>query len=97
MPPPRYVNPEDVPQEVIDNEKEIYTAQAQKEGKPADIAEKIVEGRISKLYEEICLMKQPFVLDSDGKTKVEDALGDLVGKIGENIKISNFARYQVGK
>lgn len=95
VPPPRYINPEDVPQDVIDSEKEIYRAQAAKEGK-ADKADMIVEGRIKKMYEEICLMKQPYVLDSEGKTKVEDALGDLVGKIGENIKISNFARYQIG-
>jgi elongation factor Ts len=95
VPPPRYINPEDVPQDVIDNEKEIFLAQAEKEGK-GEKAEMIIEGRINKMYGEICLMKQPYVLDPDGKSKIEDVLGELVGKIGENIKISNFARYQVG-
>jgi elongation factor Ts len=97
VPPPRYINPEEVPAEVIANEKEIYLARAKKEGKPANIAEKIVEGRISKLYQEICLLKQPFIMDTTGKTKVEDVLADLVAKIGENIVIRNFARFQVGR
>ena len=97
VPPPRYINPDDVPADVIANEKEIYLAQAKKEGKPANIAEKIVEGRISKLYEEICLLKQPFIMDTTGKTKVEDVLADLVAKVGENIIIRNFARFQVGR
>ncbi|MBI1730525.1 elongation factor Ts [Candidatus Acetothermia bacterium] len=96
-PPPRFINPEEVPADVIANEKEIYLAQAQKEGKPANIAEKIVEGRISKLYEEICLLKQPYIMDTTGKTKVEDVLADLVAKIGENIVIRNFSRFQVGR
>jgi len=97
VPAPQYVSPDDVPEEVIAPEREIYMAQAEKEGKPADITEKIVEGRVNKFLEEICLMKQPFIKDPEGKTKVEDALADLVAKIGENIKISNFARFQVGK
>ncbi len=97
VPPPRYIRPEDVPADVIANEKEIFMAQAQKEGKPANIAEKIVEGRISKMYEEICLLKQPFILDTTGKTKVEDLLADLVAKVSENIQIRNFARFQIGR
>lgn len=96
-PPPRYVNPEDVPEDVLINEREIYLAQAKKEGKPPQIAEKIMEGRVQKFYEEICLLKQSFVLDSSGKTRVEDALGELVGRVGENIVVRRFARFEVGR
>ena len=97
VPSPKYIAPEDVPEEVIAPEREIYEAQAAKEGKPEDITKKIVEGRINKYLEEICLLKQPFIKDPEGKTNVEDALADLVAKIGENIQIRNFARFQVGK
>ena len=96
VPTPRYVSPEDVPEAEIAPEREIFQAQAEKEGKPADIAEKIIEGRINKFLEEICLLKQPFVKDPDGKTKVEDVLADLVGKIGENIQIRHFSCFKVG-
>jgi elongation factor Ts len=96
-PPPRYVSPEDVPPDVLANEKEIYLAQAQKEGKPAHIAEKIMEGRVQKFYEELCLLKQPYVLDPSGKTRVEDALGELVAKVGENIVLRRFARFEIGR
>ena len=96
VPTPRYVSPEDVPEAEIAPEREIFKAQAEKEGKPADIAEKIIEGRINKFLEEICLLKQPFVKDPEGKTKVEDVLADLVAKIGENIQIRNFSCFKVG-
>jgi elongation factor Ts len=96
-PPPRYISPEDVPEEVLENEKEIYRVQAEKEGKPPEIAQRIVEGRLKKFYEEVCLLKQPYVLDSSGKTRVEDLLGELVAKVGENIVIRRFARFEVGR
>ncbi len=96
-PPPRYVSPEDVPEEVLANEKEIYRAQAKKEGKPPQIAEKIMEGRLQKFYDEVCLLKQHYVLDSSGKARVEDILGELVAKVGENIVIRRFARFEVGR
>jgi len=96
-PPPRYVSPEDVPEDVLANEREIYRAQAHKEGKPPQIAEKIMEGRMKKFYEEVCLLKQLYVMDSSGKTRVEDAVGELVAKVGENIVIRRFARFEVGR
>jgi elongation factor Ts len=96
-PPPRYIRAEDVPEEILENEKEIYRAQAQKEGKPPEIAEKIVEGRLQKFYQEVCLLKQPHVMDPEGKLTVEDALGELVSKVGENVVIRRFARFEVGR
>ena len=96
-PPPRYISPEDVPEEIVENEREIYRRQAEKEGKPPEIAEKIVEGRLKKFYEEVCLLKQPYVLDPEGKMTVEDALGELVSKVGENVVIRRFARFEVGR
>lgn len=95
-PMPRYISPEEIPQEVLESEKEIYRAQAQKEGKPPQMMEKIVEGRLNKFYTEVCLLKQPYVLDSSGKTRVEDVLGELASKVGENIVIKRFARFEVG-
>lgn len=96
-PPPRYIRPEDVPEEILENEKEIYRAQGEKEGKPPEITEKIVEGRMQKFYGEVCLLKQPYVMDPEGKLTVEDALGELVAKVGENIVIRRFARFAVGR
>jgi len=96
-PPPRYISPEEIPEEVLAAEKEIYQAQAEKEGKPPEIAEKIVQGRINKFYEEICLLKQPYLLDTSGKMRVEDALGELVSKVSENVVIRRFARFEVGR
>ncbi len=96
-PPPRYVSPEEIPPEVLESEREIYRAQAQKEGKPPQIAERIVEGRLNKFYEAVCLLKQPYMLDPAGQMRVEDALGELVAKVGENIVIRRFARFEVGR
>lgn len=92
---PTYVNPEDVPADVVDKEKAIFKAQV--EGKPANIIDKIVEGKIGKFYEEICLMEQVFVKDPEGKQKVKDLVTAAIAKIGENIKINRFARFQLGE
>jgi len=96
-PPPCYISPEEVPEEVIAAEREIYRTQAEKEGKPPEIVEKIVQGRLNKFYEEVCLLKQPYLLDTSGKMRVEDALGELVSKVGENVVIRRFARFEVGR
>ncbi len=96
-PPPRYIRPEDVPPDVIESEKEIYRKQAEKEGKPPHIVEKIVEGRLQKFFQEVCLLKQPYVMDPEGKMTVEDALGELVAQVGENVVIKRFARFEVGR
>ena len=92
---PKYVAIEDVPEEEVEKEKEILMQQAINEGKPDHIAEKIVAGRLSKFYEEICLLEQAFIKDSD--IKIQDLLNEKISKIGENIKIRRFIRYEVGE
>ncbi|MFD3260955.1 translation elongation factor Ts [Paenibacillus lentus] len=92
---PRYVRREEVPQEEIEKEKEILKAQALNEGKPEKIVEKMVEGRISKYYEEYCLMEQSFVKDPD-KT-IAELLNEKIATIGENISIRRFVRYELGE
>lgn len=96
-PPPQYVKPEDVPPEVIEREKEVYRHQAEQEGKPAHVIEKIVEGKLKSFYTQICLLKQPFIKDPTGKTTVEDILGELTNKVGETIIVKRFARFEIGK
>jgi elongation factor Ts len=92
---PQYVRPEEVPAEVIEKEKEILKAQALNEGKPEKIIDKMVEGRIKKFYDENCLVKQSFIKDPD-KT-IEDILNEKIAKIGENLVIRRFVRYEVGE
>lgn len=92
---PRYVKREDVPAEVVEAERETLKAQALNEGKPAQIVEKMVEGRIDKFYSEICLLDQPFVKNPD--ITVGQLLTDLIAKIGENIVIRRFTRYERGE
>jgi len=92
---PQYISREEVPAEIIKDEEQIIKAQAEKEGKPAKAMEKIITGRIDKFYAEICLMEQPFV--KDPKTKISDLLATLVAKIGENIVVRRFTRYQLGE
>ena len=91
---PLYVSKEDVPQEVIEREKAIYREQALKAGKPEHVVEKIVEGKLNKFFEDICLLEQPFIRD-DSK-KVKDLITEAIAKLGENIKVSRFVRFQVG-
>lgn len=92
---PLYVSREDVPEAVVEKEKAILKAQAINEGKPEKIAEKIVEGRLDKFYKQICLTEQDFIKDTD-KT-VGDLTTALIAKIGENIKIRRFTRYEMGE
>ncbi len=92
---PKYVKREDVPAEVVEAEKETLRAQALNEGKPEAIVEKMVEGRLDKFYEEICLLDQKFVKDPD--ITVGELLTNLIAKIGENIVIRRFARYERGE
>ena len=88
------VRPEDVAPETIAKEKEIYAAQARETGKPEKVIEKIVEGKLKKFYEDSCLLNQAYVRNPD--ITVADLLNDLVAKIGENISIKRFVRFQVG-
>jgi len=92
---PLYVSIEDVPQEVLDKEKELYKKQAINEGKPDKILDKIAEGKLKKYYEENCLLEQPFVKDND--IKIGDLVKQNIAKIGENIVIKRFTRYVLGE
>lgn len=92
---PLYVRIEEVPQEAIEKEKEILRNQALNEGKPEKIVDKMVEGRIAKYYKEVCLLEQPFIKDPD-KT-IDQLLKEKIAKIGENLSIRRFARFEVGE
>ncbi len=92
---PKYVRREDVPQEELDKEREILKTQALNEGKPEHIAEKIVEGRLNKYYEEVCLYEQKFIKDPD-KT-VAELINEKIAVIGENITVRRFARFELGE
>src|SRR3989338_8408977 len=89
---PQYVSRNDVPDGIVNHEKDIITTQAKTEGKPEKAVEKIVEGRLEKFYAEVCLLNQPFIRDQ--KMTINDLMGALVAKIGENIVIRRFTRYQ---
>ncbi|MFC1655303.1 translation elongation factor Ts [Patescibacteria group bacterium] len=90
---PLYQNPEDVPQELIDKEKEIWTDQLKSEGKPEKMWDQIMDGKENKFRNEISLMKQPFVKDPE--LTIERLITDSITKIGENIKIEKFVRYSI--
>jgi elongation factor Ts len=92
---PTYLAREDVTQDVLDREREIYKAQV--EGKPAQVVDKIVEGKLERFYSDTCLLDQIFVKDPDGKKKIKDVVTDKVAKLGENIVIRRFARFQLGE
>src|SRR5512135_1715512 len=91
---PKFIRKEDVTPEAFEKEKEIYRAQAAATGKPANVVEKIVEGKMSKFYEEVCLLDQPFVKEP-GIT-IHQLIASKIGKLGENISVRRFARFKVG-
>ena len=92
---PLYVKREDVPSEVLEKEKEIYKDQARASGKPANIVDKIAEGKLESYYEMACLYDQKFVKDPN--ISVKDLINNAVGKIGENIQVRRFARFKTGE
>ncbi len=92
---PQYVSREEVPEEVMNQEREIYANQARNEGKPEKILEKIVEGRVEKFYKDVCCLEQPFVKDPD--VPVGDLVKHLIAKFGENIVLKRFVRFVVGE
>jgi len=92
---PRYLTREDVPQEVLEREKEIYKAQVA--GKPAQVVEKIIEGKLEKFFSDTCLVDQIFIKDPDQKKKIKDLVTEKISKLGENIVIRRFARFQLGE
>jgi elongation factor Ts len=92
---PRYLKIEDVPEAELNRELDVLRSQAQAEGKPAQVVEKIIAGRVNKFYEEFCLLEQPFVKDE--KIKIKDMVTDAIRTLGENIVIRRFARYELGE
>ena len=92
---PSYVKREDVPVEVREKEKNIYRIQAKEAGKPEKILDKIADGKLEKFYQEVCLLEQPFIKNPD--ISIKDLLEDLISKMGENIVVRRFARYQLGE
>jgi elongation factor Ts len=92
---PLYVKREDVPQDVIDKEKEIYKKQALESGKPEKILDKIAEGKLEKFYQEVCLIEQSYIKNPDITAK--ELLEELIVKMGEKILINRFVRFQLGE
>ncbi len=92
---PQYVDRDEVPESMVVKEKEILSAQAANEGKPEKIIEKMVEGRIEKFYKEICLLEQPFIKDQD--KSIKQLVTEKIAKIGENISVRRFVRYELGE
>lgn len=90
---PQWISPEEIPTSVLEEEKGILTEEAKKEDRPQHILEKIVEGRLRKFYTRVCLLEQPFF--KDDKKTVTDCLRELIGKVGENVKIERFVRYRL--
>ena len=91
---PEFISRDDVPEDVVEEEKEVYEEQAKQEGKPEHVIENIVSGKMDKYYSKICLMEQESVKDTD-KT-IEEIMGELSAKVNEEIRISRFARFDVG-
>lgn len=91
---PEYINPEDVPADIVEKEKEIEREQLKESGKPADVQDKIIEGKINKFYSQVCLMKQPFI--KDPAVTIEDLINEKTAAIGEKIAIRRFARFELG-
>jgi elongation factor Ts len=91
---PRYIKSEDVTPADMEREKEIYRAQAAATGKPAPVIEKIVDGKMAKFYEEVCLLEQPFIKEQS--VSIKELIAQKVGKLGENITVRRFARFKVG-
>lgn len=92
---PQYLSADDVPQDEVDRELAVLRSQALAEGKPEDIVDKIVAGRVKKFYSEFCLLDQPFV--KDDKLTINDLITSVISATGENIKISRFTRYELGE
>jgi elongation factor Ts len=91
---PKFIRKEDVTPEAYEREKDIYRAQAAATGKPPQVVEKIVEGKMSKFYEEVCLYEQPFIKDQT--ISIGQLIASKIGKLGENIAVRRFARFKVG-
>ena len=94
---PSYVAREEVPGAVVEKEREIYRQQMADQKKPPQVIDKIIEGKLEKLYAESCLLEQPFIRDASGKTRLKDMVDQATSKMGERIVVKRFARFQVGE
>ena len=94
---PSYVSREEVPGAVVEKEREIYRQQMADQKKPAQVIDKIIEGKLEKFYAESCLLEQPFIRDASGKTRLKDMVDQATSKMGERIVVKRFARFQVGE
>jgi len=94
---PLYVAREHVPGNMVEKEREIYREQMADQKKPAQVLDKIIEGKLEKFYTETCLLEQPFIKDSSGKTKMKDLVDQATAKLGERVLVKRFARFQVGE
>ena len=92
---PQYVSIEDVPEDVVEKEKAIYRKEMEGQGKPENILERIIEGKMKKFYQDACLLEQPFIKDED--KKIGDLVQEMIASLGENIVLRRFVRYQVGE
>ncbi len=92
---PAGLNPEDIDPAIVEKEREIFRAQMLEQGKPENIIDKIVEGKVEKFYKDICLMSQPYV--KDPQKTITDLLKETIGSMGENIQIKRFVRFQIGE
>jgi elongation factor Ts len=92
---PRFIRREDVTPEVLEKEREIYMEQAKSTGKPKQVLDKIVDGKIEKYYAEACLVEQPFI--KDPKVTIRELISTKVSKVGENIRVNRFARFKIGE
>lgn len=92
---PLYVRPDEIPQDILEREKEIYRSQLREEKKPEKIWDKIIEGKLKKYYEDICLIEQKFIKNTD--ITVATLLNNIIAKTGENVVIRRFARFQLGE
>jgi elongation factor Ts len=91
---PEAIVPEDLPKDVCDRERRVYEDQVREMGKPENIIDKIVEGKMEKFYKDACLLTQPYV--KDPKISVQDVITELIAKVGENVVIKRFSRFQIG-
>ncbi|MFP4393528.1 MAG: translation elongation factor Ts [Desulfohalobiaceae bacterium] len=92
---PVCIRPEELPQELVDQERELYAKQAKAEGKPDQVVEKIVDGKLKKYYKEVCLLEQPYI--KDDSLTIKDLLNEIIAVLGEKIEIGRFVRMEVGE
>jgi elongation factor Ts len=92
---PKYIKREEIPEGVLERERAIYRTQAQEAGKPQKVIDKIVEGKMERFYSEVCLLEQTYVRDSD--LTIKELLDSMIAKVGENITVRRFARFQLGE